>query len=115
MGIRFPSFFTVNSKKPSLLSKEIINGNKSAILLVEDNEDLLDFIAKDLANNYIVRKAVNAEIALEILKEENIQLVITDVMMPGMDGFTFPLLADIFPVDGSNPNIINKIATINVI
>ena len=83
--------------------------------MVEDNEDLLDFIAKDLANNYIVRKAVNAEIALEILKEENIQLVITDVMMPGMDGFTFPLLADIFPVDGSNPNIINKIATINVI
>lgn len=89
-------FKLFNTKKPKISEQrnaeqenEIINGNKSAILLVEDNEDLLDFIAKDLANNYIVRKAVNAEIALEILKEENIQLVITDVMMPGMDGFTF--------------------------
>lgn len=62
--------------------------NKPTILLVEDNEDLLDFIAKDLIDDYHVLKANNGHQALEILQEEKIQLVLSDVMMPGMDGFT---------------------------
>ncbi|MDG3583862.1 hybrid sensor histidine kinase/response regulator transcription factor [Galbibacter pacificus] len=60
---------------------------KTTILLVEDNEDLLDFIAKDLREEYFVHKAAYAEKALEIIQNDNIQLVISDVMMPGMDGF----------------------------
>ena len=57
------------------------------ILLVEDNTDLLDFIAKDLNENYSVLKATTAEQALEILQSEKVQLVISDVMMPGISGF----------------------------
>ncbi|MDD7886281.1 hybrid sensor histidine kinase/response regulator transcription factor [Flavivirga sp. 57AJ16] len=60
---------------------------KNTILLVEDNLDLLDFVAKDLKEQYIVFKAINAEKALQIIAEEKIQLVISDIMMPGMDGF----------------------------
>ncbi len=63
------------------------NGHRSAILLVEDNEDLLDFVAKDLTENYLVIKATNAEDALKIIQTETIQLIISDVMMPGMNGF----------------------------
>ena len=66
-----------------------IENNKSTVLLIEDNEDLLDFIAKDLMDNYTIIKSSNAIQALEIVDHENIQLVISDVMMPEMDGFTF--------------------------
>lgn len=60
---------------------------KPTILLVEDNEEMLDFIAEDLGEKYVVIKAVNGRQALEKLKEHSIQLVISDVMMDVMDGF----------------------------
>ncbi|WP_242528085.1 two-component regulator propeller domain-containing protein [Allomuricauda sp. CAU 1633] len=61
---------------------------KTSILLVEDSEELLDFIAKELKEEYTVFKASNGAVALQILEVENIHLIISDVMMPGMDGFT---------------------------
>ena len=60
---------------------------KPAILVVEDNEEMLEFIADDLSENYCVIKATNGREALNLLKEEAIQLVISDVMMDVMDGF----------------------------
>ena len=60
---------------------------KPTILLVEDNEEMLDFIADDLSEKYHVIKAMNGGEALKILKEEAVQLVLSDVMMPLMDGF----------------------------
>ncbi len=64
-------------------------GYKPTILFVEDNIDLLDFVSKDLMTSYLVLKATNAQEALETMENENIQLVISDVMLPGMDGFAF--------------------------
>ena len=60
---------------------------KPVILLVDDNEEILDFISGDLSEKYIVVKALNGQEAIKVLKEESVQLVITDVMMPVMDGF----------------------------
>lgn len=60
---------------------------KPVILLVEDNEDILEFVADELSEKYTVLKASNGQQALDILKEEAIQLVISDVMMDIMDGF----------------------------
>lgn len=60
---------------------------KATILLVEDHEEMLDFIADDLREKYQVLTAANGEVALSILKEEAVQLVVSDVMMPVMDGF----------------------------
>jgi DNA-binding response OmpR family regulator len=60
---------------------------KPVILLVEDNEDILEFVAGELSEKYTVLKASNGQQALDILKEEAIQLVISDVMMEVMDGF----------------------------
>ena len=68
----------------SIISKP----NKPSIMLVEDNLDLLDFLAKDLTTDYLVFKAENAELALKIIETENVNLIISDVMMPGMDGFS---------------------------
>jgi DNA-binding response OmpR family regulator len=60
---------------------------KSIILLVDDNEDILDFVADDLSEKFHVLQARDGMEALEILNTEIIQLVISDVMMPKMDGF----------------------------
>lgn len=60
---------------------------KSVVLLVDDNEDILDFISDDLEEKYQVLQARNGLEALEILQHEIVQLIISDVMMPEMDGF----------------------------
>lgn len=61
--------------------------DKPVILLIDDNEEILDFLSDDLSEKYTVLTAINGNIALDILHEQIIQLVISDVMMPGMDGF----------------------------
>ncbi len=60
---------------------------KPVILLVDDNEEILEFIENELNEKYTVIKALNGQEALDILKQEVIQLVISDIMMPVMDGF----------------------------
>ncbi|MDP9040472.1 MAG: response regulator, partial [Bacteroidota bacterium] len=62
------------------------NELKPEILLVEDNKEILDFICREIAGDYMVRKASNGIEALEILKNGTVQLVISDIMMPVMDG-----------------------------
>lgn len=60
---------------------------KPVILLVDDNEEILEFIEHELNEKYTVIKALNGQEALDLLKEEVVQLVICDIMMPVMDGF----------------------------
>jgi ligand-binding sensor domain-containing protein/signal transduction histidine kinase/DNA-binding response OmpR family regulator len=68
------------------MSDDDASSSRPAILFVEDNKEILDFICRELHTDYTVRKALNGKEALEILKDENIQLVISDIMMPVMDG-----------------------------
>lgn len=62
---------------------------KKSILIVED-ETRIRFLLKDYftRENYIIYEAENGEEALNIFKKEKIDLIILDVMMPIMDGFT---------------------------
>ena len=57
------------------------------ILLVDDNEEILEFLERILKNKYDILKAENGNGALKILDKEAVQLVVSDVMMPVMDGF----------------------------
>jgi DNA-binding response OmpR family regulator len=57
------------------------------ILLVDDEEEILEFLERILKNKYTVLKAENGKEALAKLQTEAIQLVVSDVMMPEMDGF----------------------------
>lgn len=59
------------------------------ILLVDDEQRMLDLIALYLEpHRYTCLKARNGEEALVLMKKESIDLVILDIMMPGMDGWT---------------------------
>ncbi|MGL5682368.1 MAG: hybrid sensor histidine kinase/response regulator transcription factor [Marinifilaceae bacterium] len=62
--------------------------NEECLLLVEDHEMLLNFLSKSLSKKYRIITASNGEIALEILKTKRIDVVVSDVMMPRMDGWT---------------------------
>lgn len=57
------------------------------ILLVDDEEEILDFLERILKESYSILRAVNGTEALQLLSAESIQLVLSDVMMPEMDGF----------------------------
>ncbi|WP_455673927.1 two-component regulator propeller domain-containing protein [Phocaeicola sp.] len=56
------------------------------ILVVEDNKDMRDYIRSILAEYYNVTEASQGEEALAVLKEQNIDFIISDLMMPIMDG-----------------------------
>lgn len=56
------------------------------ILLVDDNYDFLKFLSESLARQYHVLKATNGKHALNVLEKEDIDLVVSDIMMPEMDG-----------------------------
>ncbi|MEO6549242.1 MAG: response regulator [Ferruginibacter sp.] len=60
---------------------------KPVLLVIDDNEEILEFIEDELNEKYGVIKALNGEEALSILRQEVIHLVISDIMMPVMDGF----------------------------
>lgn len=57
------------------------------LLLVEDNQDMRNFIAS-LFVDYQVLQAGNGIQALEILEQQQVDIVISDIMMPKMDGLT---------------------------
>lgn len=57
------------------------------ILLVDDEEDILEFLERILSPRYRILAAESGEEALKLLDEETVQLIISDVMMPEMDGF----------------------------
>lgn len=57
-----------------------------SILIVEDNKDLADFIAETLQDAYAILKAKNGLEALSLVESSDVDIIISDVMMPVMDG-----------------------------
>ncbi len=62
---------------------------QSRILLVEDNAEMRNYLAQTLTPFYSIVTAENAHIALRHLDSASFDLIISDIMMPGMDGFDF--------------------------
>lgn len=64
-------------------------GEKETIVLVDDEEEILDLLTVYLKNeNYIVKVFTKGVSALEYIEENGADLVILDVMLPDMDGFS---------------------------
>lgn len=60
--------------------------NKPIILVIDDHKDIVWMITETLSPLYRIEEAYSAEEALEFLKRQTPALIITDIMMPNMDG-----------------------------
>jgi signal transduction histidine kinase/ligand-binding sensor domain-containing protein/AraC-like DNA-binding protein len=62
------------------------NGDKTIILVVEDNYDMRQYIRESLNGNYLIEEAVNGEQGVRKAEKIIPDLIISDMMMPKMDG-----------------------------
>jgi len=56
------------------------------VLVVEDDPQMRGYLAKELSELYNILVAPNGEDALEIIRRQRVDLVVSDIMMPGIDG-----------------------------
>ncbi|MDR1555705.1 MAG: response regulator [Tannerellaceae bacterium] len=63
--------------------------SRPTILIVEDNAEMKQYLGNEINSLYNVVTTPNGKEALSILQGYSIQLIISDIMMPLMDGFTF--------------------------
>lgn len=75
-----------NESEDAVLSEEEAT-NKKMVLIVEDNRELRSHLKKELSGQFQVKEAANGLIGLEKVKKYYPDIVISDVMMPEMDGF----------------------------
>jgi ligand-binding sensor domain-containing protein/signal transduction histidine kinase/DNA-binding response OmpR family regulator len=71
--------------KPDISHSPAVKNKK--ILIVEDNDEMRDLIISLFIHHYICISAINGEQGLSLCKKEMPDLVISDVMMPVMDGY----------------------------
>ena len=62
--------------------------HKANLLIVDDNDEFRQFLCGELAEQYNIHQAANGEEALTVIAEQDIDLMVSDVMMPAMDGMT---------------------------
>lgn len=90
--LNLPCFHQIRTDDIELKDEESISitnvkfSEKPAMLIVEDNLEMQDFISKRLMDKYDVYRAADGLEALKVLKEFDIDIVVSDIMMPNMDG-----------------------------
>jgi DNA-binding response OmpR family regulator len=75
--------------QPQLIPNKHQSINNEIILIVEDNPDVRAYIREQLETHYAVFEAANGEEGIAGAQEVIPDLIITDVMMPEMDGYQF--------------------------
>lgn len=61
----------------------------NSLLLVEDNAEMRGFLHEQLSRHFVVDAAENGVEALKLLKDNKYDIIVTDIMMPEMDGYEF--------------------------
>jgi len=72
---------------PAEFKAEVGASKEMKVLVVEDNDDLLNFMKVALSNDFKVFSAVDGEKAWEFISKHMPDLVVSDIMMPNMNGF----------------------------
>ncbi len=62
------------------------DNSRHTLLVVEDSAEMRGYLARELSDDYNIVTAVNGQDAVEKLQQERIDLVVSDIMMPIMDG-----------------------------
>ncbi|MDH6304196.1 ligand-binding sensor domain-containing protein/signal transduction histidine kinase/DNA-binding response OmpR family regulator [Parabacteroides sp. PF5-5] len=76
-------------KKPLALKGNEPVSDKPLLLIVEDNSDMRKFLTESLHTRYKVIEARNGKQGLEQLRKQAVDIIISDIMMPIMDGESF--------------------------
>jgi len=79
------SYITETEEVELMPDKSLIT-KRGSILVVEDNEEIRKYLSEGLSGLFHIIEAENGEVAVEMLKDNEIDIVVTDVMMPVMDG-----------------------------
>ncbi|NMH88378.1 hybrid sensor histidine kinase/response regulator transcription factor [Flavivirga algicola] len=66
---------------------EPIDKSRETILIVEDNTEVRSYIKSIFSKNYNIFEAANGQEAIEMAQKEEVDVIVSDVMMPIMDGF----------------------------
>ncbi len=72
-----------------LPDKSGIPGEKIKVLIVEDDKDIRDLLHDTMKEEYAISEAANGIEALDCMKGEIPDIIVTDIYMPGMDGIEF--------------------------
>ena len=67
--------------------RESLSGHKPLMLIVDDNPDVLQYVADIIQNDYDFITAHNGKAALDRLEKHTPDIILCDVMMPEMDGY----------------------------
>lgn len=65
---------------------DAVDSKSTHLLVVEDNEDLLQLMVKLLETDYRVYTASDGKKAIEVMTNKEVDLIVSDVKMPEMDG-----------------------------
>ena len=79
-------------KEPAVQQKDVEpeeNANSPVVLVVDDNEDMVEFLSSSLQQHYRIVTASDGIEALHQLSRHQVNIIISDVMMPRMDGTEF--------------------------
>ena len=78
--------YMIDTEKQEAEQMEEDESKKGRILIVEDNEEIREYMREGLARYFDITLAGNGEEAMQRMKENEPEVVITDMMMPVMDG-----------------------------
>jgi len=84
-----PSIYFNQSLASTDQSISNTNVKQATILVVEDHPEVLTYIGSLLQKNYLVLLAPNAKEGLKLLKHQHVDIIISDWLMPEMDGMEF--------------------------
>ncbi|MGJ5641296.1 hybrid sensor histidine kinase/response regulator transcription factor [Formosa sp. S-31] len=90
-GTEFKIKFLTNNSYPDAIhyypeEEEIEEDDKNVVLIVDDDQDIIQYIKDSLSDTYKIIAAQNGKVGLEEAKASIPDIIISDVMMPIMDG-----------------------------
>ena len=83
-------YFQGHTLNAESLTSQVGEGKKykDSLLIVEDEPDMMRFLAQELDEHYCIFKATDGEMGVEMALKHNPQLILTDLMLPKVDGIT---------------------------
>jgi DNA-binding response OmpR family regulator len=78
-----------NNKVEANRKNQQSSKKKQSLLIVDDSEDVRTYLSNLLENNFCISEAINGEEGITTATESMPDLIISDVMMPSMDGLEF--------------------------